>query len=225
MRSRALALVLALWTVPVALQAQQTPETRIEAAKRRAQAGGVPVALLESRVAEGRAKGVPMDRIAAAVERRATSLLRAQDAMRGARSVTSADLSAGADAVEAGIGEAPLREVITRARAADRPVAIAVLTYLHREQGLPVSQALARVTAALGSGSEALRNLPTQARGNPNGGQGGGRPEGVGQGGGPPAGVPAPGRPPEAGRPDGAGKPDDRGGGRPPGAGVPKGKN
>lgn len=227
MRSRVLALMLALWTVPAALPAQQTPEGRIEAAKRRAQGAGVPTSLLDSRVAEGRAKGIPMDRIAAAVERRAASLLRAQDAMRGARSVTSGDLSAGADAVEAGIGEGPLREVIRRASTSDRPVAIAVLTYLHRDEGVPVSQALARVAAALRAGPEALRNLPAQARGNPGGRPGGapqgaGRPEGVGRGGGPPAAVPAPGRPPEAGRPDGVGRPDERGGGgRPPTGGRP----
>ena len=226
MRSRAFALVLAIMLAPGALGAQ-SPESRIEAARRRAQEAGVPVALLDSRVAEGRAKGVSMDRIAAAVERRATSLLRARAALRGSPGVTSADLSAGADAVEAGIGEAPLREVVSRARAADRPVAIAVLTYLHREQGLPVAQALARVTAALAAGPEALRNLPTQARGNGIGGQGGasgenGRPEGVG--GGPPAGVPGPGNRPGSGRPEGVGRPDDAGGGRPPGAGRPGGR-
>lgn len=218
MTGRIVTLALALVLAPASLGAQQSPEARIDAAKRRAQDAGVPAALLENRVAEGRAKGVPMDRIAAAVERRAASLVRAGEVLRGAPGVTEADLSAGADAVEAGIGEEPLRQVIARARTGDRPVAIAVLTYLHRERGLPVGQALARVSTALEAGPEALRELPAQARGNgPDPARGGGRPAGVGGGrpdgaGGPPATVPAPGDRPGGGKPPGVGnRPDNPG--------------
>jgi hypothetical protein len=46
--------------------AQGTPEQRIAAARQRASTVGIPVSLLDGKVAEGRAKGVPMDRIAAA---------------------------------------------------------------------------------------------------------------------------------------------------------------
>ncbi|MBW3571262.1 MAG: hypothetical protein KY467_09160, partial [Gemmatimonadetes bacterium] len=65
------ALWLALAALPGAVQAQaQDPQQRIETARQRAESAGIPVALLDSKVAEGRAKGVPMDRIAGAVERR-----------------------------------------------------------------------------------------------------------------------------------------------------------
>lgn len=223
-------LLLALFLLllaPLSAAAQQSAEARIESAKRRATAAGIPTTLLDSRIAEGRAKGVPMDRIAAVVERRAASLAAARQAMSGARALSEADLAAGADAVEAGIGGQALREVIAGARAEDRPVAIAVLTYLHREQGMGVEQALAQVRAASARGPEALRNLPAQARA---GGMGrGGPPAGVGNrpdvgrgrpGGGPPAALPAPGQQPGAGKPDnpGQGKPQT-----PPGKGKPGG--
>lgn len=203
----------ALLLAPGALAAQETPEARVRSAMDRAAAAGIPTSLLESRVAEGRAKGVPMDRIAAAVERRAEAIGRAREAMSSARGLTTADLAAGADAVEAGIGGGALRAVIEQARAEDRPVAIAVLTFLHGEQGMPVEQALARVTEALGRGPDALRTLPTRAAA---AGARGGRPDGVGSGG-PPSGVPAPGGKPGGGKPEGVGRPG--GGGRPGGTG------
>lgn len=179
----------ALLLAPGALASQGTPDARVRSAMERVAAAGVPVSLLEARVAEGRAKGIPMGRIAVAVERRADALIRARDAMSGARGLTEADLAAGADAVEAGIEGGALRAVIDQARAEDRPVAIAVLTYLHREQGIPVDQALARVGEALSQGPEALRSLPARAAAAR---ARGGRPDGIGAGG-PPSGVPAPG--------------------------------
>ena len=48
----------------------QEPQQRIAAALDRARAAGLPVELLESKLAEGRAKNVPLDRIAAAIEAR-----------------------------------------------------------------------------------------------------------------------------------------------------------
>ncbi|MBW3629592.1 MAG: hypothetical protein KY464_09860, partial [Gemmatimonadetes bacterium] len=144
--------------------AAQSPEARIEAAKSAASAAGIPVSLLENKVAEGRAKGVPMDRIAATVERRAASLATAREAMgRARRDLTAADLGAGADALEGGIPASSLRTVTEQARSGERPVAIAVLTYLHGTEGLPVADALARVTGALGKGPDALRSLPAEA--------------------------------------------------------------
>jgi hypothetical protein len=175
--------------LPVSLAAQQDPAARVRAAIGRAEAAGIPVSLLEARVAEGRAKGVPMDRIAVAVERRAAALTSARDAMSGPRALSEGELAAGADAVESGIGGEVLRALIEGARAEDGAVAIAVLTFLHREQGLPVDQALARVKEALSRGPDALRSLPAQAAA----ARGRRGPPGTGGAAGPPAGVPGPG--------------------------------
>lgn len=206
--------------------AGQDPEARIETARRTVAEAGIATSLIDSRVAEGRAKGVPLERIAAVVERRAANLVMAREAMAAAPALSAADLAAGADALEAGIDRGSLRAVIEGARVEDRPVAIAVLTYLHREAGLPVGQALQRVRAAMGEGPEALRTLPSRAaatRGHtgppPWAGEPGGRPgAGAGKGGGPPAGVPAPGEKPGRGKPDdpgrgSGGRPENPGGG------------
>lgn len=207
-------LVLILFTLvlsPAAVAAQATPAARIDAARRGLAAAGVPTSLLDNRIAEGRAKGVSMERIAAVVERRAAALTAASRAMDGNR-VGPGELSAGADAIEAGIDAGSLRSVIAASPDNDRPVAIAVLTYLHRERGLPVGQALARVKAAIRQGPEALRTLPAEAAANA---RRGGAPNGSNQ---PPAGAPPPGQRP------GAGKPIGRGNGPPagnPGAGNP----
>ena len=197
-----LVLLLALAGVPAAAQAQP-PEQRIEAARRQAQTAGIPVSLLESKVAEGRAKGVPLDRIAAVVERRLASLANAREAMAGAprtSPITAADLSVGADALEAGVQRGVLGELASAAPADRRAMAIAALTQLV-SQGESSERALARVQAALQRGPEALRRLPGEAaaersrRGAPPG-QGSSRGNGAnGRGranGGPPASVPGP---------------------------------
>lgn len=204
------ALWLALAAFPAAAHAQD-PQQRIDAARRRAESAGIPVALLDSKVAEGRAKGVPMDRIAVAVERRLGALSRAREAMAGAprnAPVSSADLSVGADAIEAGVEPAALGRLAAAAPGDRRAVAIAALTELV-SQGESSERALARVTGALQRGPDALRRLPGEAaaersqgkgpppgRGN-NQGQGGAR--GRGQGG-PPAAVPGPTERPGRGR-------------------------
>lgn len=216
------ALVLALSPVPLA--AQGDAEARIQAAQSRVAAAGVPSALLASHVAQGRAKGVPMERIAAAVERRAQALISARQAMaRAAGGLSAADLNAGADAVEAGVTGGALRAVIERSRAEDRPVAIAVLTYLREERGMSENEALSRVTRALEEGPDALRTLPAranaEARGKgkgPPAGRGGGKAGRPGNAG-PPQGLPTPGKKPGSGKPDGVGKgkPDNPGKGKP----------
>lgn len=207
--------LVALAMLPLPLAGQQDAAARIQAATRRVAAAGIPTSLVESRVAEGRAKGVPLDRIAAVVERRAASLVQARDAMSPAVSaLTTADLAAGADAVEAGIGGVALRAVISQAQGEDRSVAIAVLTYLHREQGIPVNEALGQVRQALKKGPEALRALPAQAaaaRGRRGPPEGRGPDRGGGRGGGPPEALPTPGKKPGAGKPDDRGRPDNPG--------------
>lgn len=204
---RIVRLFVALWLVLAALPAAahaQGPQQRIDAARRRAESAGIPVALLDSKVAEGRAKGVPLDRIAVAVERRLGSLSRAREAMAGAprnAPVTSGDLSVGADAIEAGVEPGVLGRLAAAAPGNHRAVAIAALTQLV-SQGESSERALARVTGALQRGPDALRRLPGEAasersrgngpppgRGNP--GQGQGNARGRGQGG-PPAAVPGP---------------------------------
>ena len=210
-----LGLLLALSAIPAAAHAQD-PQQRIEAARRRAQGAGIPVALLDSKVAEGRAKGVPMDRIATAVERRLVTLSQAREAMSGA-SVTAAELSVGADALEAGVDARVLGQLAAAAPASQRAVAIAILTQLV-SNGLSSERALARVQSAMAQGPEALRRLPGEAAsergrgGSPPGrGQGRGRGNdnagGRGRGqGGPPASVPGPTERPK-GRGHGHGRP------------------
>lgn len=216
-----LALVAALLALPSAAGAQD-PQQRIDAARQRAAAAGIPVALLDGKVAEGRAKGVPIDRIAVAVERRLGTLSRAREAMAGAprtAPVSAADLSVGADALEAGVDPAVLGRLTVSAPANQRAQAISILTELVAG-GETSDRALAKVTAALTRGPEALRQLPGEAasergqgRGNANappgrgnngrGNNAGGR--GRGQGG-PPASVPGPAERPGRGRGNNPGK-------------------
>jgi hypothetical protein len=193
---------LALAAFPAAAHAQD-PQQRIDAALRRAQSTGIPVALLTSKVAEGRAKGVPMDRIATAVERRLAALHRAREAMAAApraAPLTQADLSVGADAIEAGVSPEVLGRLTVAAPGDQRAVAINALTQLVRN-GESSERALARVTDMLQRDPEALRRLPGEAADH---GRGNGPPPGRGQGqqngvrgrgrgqGGPPAAVPGP---------------------------------
>lgn len=216
-----LVLLAALAGLPATAGAQD-PQQRIDTALRRAEAAGIPVSLLNGKVAEGRAKGVSPDRIAVAVERRLVSLGRARDAMAGVprtAPVTAADLSVGADAIEAGVDPAVLGRLTSTAPAADRAVAINVLTQLV-SGGESSERALARVTAALARGPEALRRLPGESGAGPGRGrgpdgagppgQGGNRGSGAqgrGRGqGGPPASVPGPTERPGRGREDNPGK-------------------
>ena len=197
----------------------QTPEERIEAAMAGAREAGIPVSLLESKRAEGQAKGVPMDRIATAVESRLQHLETARQAMgRVANNVDAPQLSAGADAIGAGVSEAVLAEIAGSAGRDRRSVAVAALTHLVSREGLASNVALARVKAALAQGPQALANLATRS------GAGRGRiPEGIpptgtpgasGRSGvsGPPSSVPAPGQanpptPPSRGSASGVGGP------------------
>jgi hypothetical protein len=200
--------------VPTQLSGQTT-EARIEAARRRVSDSGLPVLLLDQKIAEGRAKGIPAQRIAEAVERRANALLQAGNALRPAvQAPSTAELSAGADAVEAGIPVNALRLAIAEARAEDRAVAIAVLTFLHRERGLPVATALARVREAAARGPAALRDLPARA----GAGRGATRPNQPGATAGPPAGagrLRAPGERLPGNRPGDGNRPQDQGAARP----------
>jgi hypothetical protein len=152
---------LALVAMPAALSAQEDPDARIQAALTAAARAEIPVALLESKVQEGRAKGVPAARIAAAVEARLESLVRARAALdrAGTRVTEAGDLAIAADALQAGVSESAMVDVMTRVPGERRAVATAVLTELV-EMGIASEVALARVHDALARGGEALVNLP-----------------------------------------------------------------
>lgn len=205
-----LALVAAL--LPAGVSAQ-TGEERIQSALDEAVERGIPVSLLESKVEEGKAKGIPMDRIAEAVQHRLDGLARAQEALAGVPDADAGDLSVTADALGSGVSEAVLAEIANTAPRERRSVAIAALTYLVNAEVAP-EEALTRVEDALSRGPEALQNLPAEA-GVP------GSLEIPAGAAGPPAGIPAPGDVPvDAGAdgagPDGAVPPSELPGGRPP---------
>jgi hypothetical protein len=173
MRTMTMCLAAALLIAPAGLLAQDStstskggPQARIDAALSTALQAGVPVTLLEGKIAEGKAKGVPMDRIAAAVEHRLEALTAAQDAMTkaGIQHSTDGELSVAADAVQAGVSQSALAAVSQGAPDGSRAVAIAVLTDLVA-QGQASEQALERVQTALAHGPEALANLGADAAG------------------------------------------------------------
>jgi hypothetical protein len=211
-------LVLALAGVGPAMAQVQPPQERINLALARAREVGIPVALLESKIAEGKAKGVSMERIALVVERRQAALERAASVLRGRPDTQPADLSVGADALESGVSEAVLRAVAEAAPRERRVVAIAALTHLV-EMGHTPAAALERVRDALKRGPEVLANLAAQTggrRGGPGGpdsSAGGGRGRGNPPSG-PPAAVPAPGESSQPSRPGRSDSPG-RGGGQP----------
>jgi len=193
-------LVLAAMLAPASVTAQ-TGEERIQTALDEAVEAGIPVSLLESKVAEGEAKGIPMDRIADAVQHRLDGLARAQDALAGVPDADAADLSVSADALDSGVSEAVLTEIAETSPRERRSVAIAALTYLVSAEIAP-EEALTAVQDALARGPEALQNLPAELD------LPGSIEIPVGQAG-PPAGVPAPGDAPVDGSLDGAGPPDN----------------
>lgn len=143
----------------VSAQARAQAEARIAAALDAAAEANVPRALIESKIAEGRAKQVPADRIATAVEARLEALVRASEALQRAevQAASEADLAVAADAMQAGITQSLLVRVARGAEANRRVVAIAVLADLVR-LGHDPEQATTRVSAAASSNAR-LANL------------------------------------------------------------------
>lgn len=137
----------------------QTAGARLEAAMEAAAQANVPRALIESKIAEGRAKQVPEDRIATAVEARLEALVRASEALKRAEvhAASEADLTVAADAMQAGINQSLLVRVSRGTESNRRVVAIAVLADLVR-LGHDPERATARVSGALSSNA-ALANL------------------------------------------------------------------
>lgn len=165
MRSMTLYLAAALVLSPAALRAQDA-NARVDAALESAVEAGIPASLLEQKIAEGKAKGVPMERIAAAVEKRLEALTQAREAMTkaGLESATAGELSVAADAVQGGVSQTALAAISQRSSGDNREVAIAVLTDLVA-MGHASEQALVQVEAALARGPEALANLRAESAG------------------------------------------------------------
>jgi len=166
MRRKTLFLAGALALAPLTLFAQDSTtaagaDARVQAALETAVNAGIPVSLLERKIAEGKAKGVPMDRIATAVETRLDALTKASAAMArgGLEHPTEGDLSVAADAVQGGVSATALATISQNAPQDRRAVAIAVLTDLVALGHTPES-ALEQVQSALARGPEALANLP-----------------------------------------------------------------
>ncbi|MBA3497590.1 MAG: hypothetical protein H0T86_10835 [Gemmatimonadales bacterium] len=173
MRTKTLYLAAVLALAPATLAAQDSTATtnsgggadaRVEAALAAAVSAGIPVSLLERKVAEGKAKGVPMDRIAGAVETRLDALVKARDAMTTAHlvSTTEGELSVAADAVQGGVSQTALATISQSAPQDRRAVAIAVLADLVT-LGRTSEAAVTQVQAALARGPEALANLRAES--------------------------------------------------------------
>src|SRR5215203_1698635 len=122
-------MILALAGLDLANAQVQPPQDRINTGLARAREVGIPVALLESKIAEGKAKGVSLERLAAVIERRLAALERAQQALRGRPDAVDS-LSVSADAIESGVSEVALQAIADHAPRDRRNVAIAVLTEL-----------------------------------------------------------------------------------------------
>jgi hypothetical protein len=154
-----------------------------------------------------------LDRIAAAIERRESSLERAAQALKGHDQVTDADLSVSADAVESGVSDVVLKAVADSAPRERRAAAIAVVTELV-QRGTAPDAALARVREALKRGPDALAAVSADGEKNSGAGRGrGGEVSGRGATTGPPASVPAPGGSSQPRKPSTPGGAVNRGGG------------
>ncbi|HET9982993.1 MAG TPA: hypothetical protein VFQ38_05385 [Longimicrobiales bacterium] len=142
----------------------QAATARIDAALSAAAQAHVPVSLLESKVEEGRAKRVPEERIASAVEARLHALVRASEVMRkaGEDQPQPGELAVTADAIQAGVAQSALVQITREAPGDRRAVAVATLSDLV-QLGLASEQALLRVDGALSRGGEALANLRAEA--------------------------------------------------------------
>jgi hypothetical protein len=210
-----MAVGVALWGAAPAVAQVQPPQQRINLALARAREVGIPVALLESKIAEGKAKGVSLERVAAVVERREAHLEQVSALWRGRQDIQAADLSVGADALESGVSEAVLKAVTDAAPRERRVVAIAALTQLV-EMGHTPAAALERVRDALKRGPEVLANLAAQTGNSQGRGRGPSDPSaGAGRGNGPsgpPSAVPPPGQSSQPGR---SGESQGRGRGQP----------
>jgi hypothetical protein len=143
-------------------QQSGSAQARIDAAMTAATRANIPTSLLESKVAEGQAKQVPLPRIATAVEARLASLQRASVLMQGAgiENRSAAELLIAGDAMQSGVRDSAVVQVYRNATPGRRVVAMAVLADLVR-LGASSDVAFDRVNATLSSTS-ALANLQAE---------------------------------------------------------------
>jgi len=145
-------------TTQSAASADAAAEARMNIAIARAVEAGVPMQLLENRIAEGRAKGVSMTRIAAVVEKRADVLARVQTRLvESGHAVAAGELIAAADAHERGLSLEQIANLSAEA-GNDRAAALTVLADLVANGRAP-EHALLRVQTALQAGGNALAEL------------------------------------------------------------------
>lgn len=168
MRTVAL-LMTGLALAPVGALAQQETdgaEVRVQAVMAAAAKAQIPQSLLQSKIDEGHAKGVSMDRIAAALEARLKGLEHAREVLTngGVASPSEGDLAVTADALESGVSDAALVQIERSAPGGRRLVATAVLSALVQLGHVP-EDALNRVQAAMKQGPNALANLRAQTAG------------------------------------------------------------
>lgn len=160
MKSTTMLAVMALLATPALMTAQQ--QDPIDDAFARVADAGIPISTLQMLQAEGQARGVPIDVLEDAMQRRADALIRARAAMsRGGAETTEAELTAGADALQAGVGDDVLGALASYSGEQRAPAA-AVLGVLVDLGHVP-AEALARVEEALDRGPDALANLRGQA--------------------------------------------------------------
>ncbi|MGH7477634.1 MAG: hypothetical protein ACRELD_15315 [Longimicrobiales bacterium] len=168
MRRLFIAALLATLGVPATALAQTeargdaSSSARIEAAIRSAADLGLPTRALEQRAAEGRAKLVAEERIAAAVETRLEALIVAREALEiNGAAPDAAALEAAAFAAEAGASLDAIARAHASAPPEQRAQAVFVLGRLVAE-GHGSAQALAALEAAqlkVGAGSGAQIDL------------------------------------------------------------------
>jgi hypothetical protein len=162
MRSKQLLLsILALLVMPAWLAAQDA-QARIDAALTAATKAQIPVSLLTNKVAEGEAKRVPRERIAAAVESQLAALTKASSVLQREqiRIQNPSELSLVADALQAGVTESVAVRTMRAAPAERRAAAVSAVTSMVR-LGVHPEPAFVQVNAALTSNT-ALANLIAQ---------------------------------------------------------------
>jgi hypothetical protein len=148
--------VVTLLVAPSMLAAQHDP---IADAFARVAEAGIPTSLLGTLQAEAGIKGVPMDVLADAMQRRADALIRANEAMSQAGvQASEPELAAGADALQAGVSEKVLAALAENTSGDQRVAATAALGALV-EMGIFPDEAQERVIDALKRGPDALANL------------------------------------------------------------------
>lgn len=216
---RAAALAAALAILPLALSAQDVRErlgarvspevlAAVDSAAADAAARGLPVEPLIEKALEGAAKGVPADRVIAAVRALVTRLAGAAGALRrgGVTAPDPAAIEAGAFAITAGLTETQVRDLARASTGHYTPVATLRVAATLAALGVPPAQAVELLVANIQAGRSTtdLAALPGSVQGQ------------VARGATPAQAAAGLARAAAAGRPSQPGRPDGAPGRRPP---------